>query len=177
MNYTLCLLRYKDSFLLLNREKKPWMGRWNGIGGKFEIGENGIECVKREIKEETNLNVSNVKFFGILNWTINDELDEGTVFLYVADITEMLYETPFKTREGILELKSIDWILNRYNLGIVSNLRVFLSNVLSNEKPKRFICDYITSDDPLLDYERVKSERVLDLSDEEIFYFENFVRE
>nr|WP_290754672.1 MULTISPECIES: hypothetical protein [unclassified Exiguobacterium] len=34
--YTLCLIRHADSFLLVNRQKRPAMGMWNGVGGKIE---------------------------------------------------------------------------------------------------------------------------------------------
>ncbi|MDP3974258.1 MAG: NUDIX domain-containing protein [Candidatus Daviesbacteria bacterium] len=41
--------------VLLHKHKK--LGIWIGIGGHIESDENPIECVLREIKEETNLEV------------------------------------------------------------------------------------------------------------------------
>lgn len=49
--YTLCFIQRADEILLLNRQKSPWMGSWNGVGGKIEPGESLIESIKREIKE------------------------------------------------------------------------------------------------------------------------------
>ena len=56
--YTLCLIRKNDQWLLLNRQKQPAMGMWNGVGGKIEAGESPAESVTRETFEETGLTVT-----------------------------------------------------------------------------------------------------------------------
>ncbi len=33
--YTICFIRKGNKILLLNRNKKPNMGMWNGVGGKI----------------------------------------------------------------------------------------------------------------------------------------------
>lgn len=38
--YNVCFLKSEDRILMLNREKAPIMGVWNGVGGKNEVGEN-----------------------------------------------------------------------------------------------------------------------------------------
>ena len=53
--YTLCLIRQDDHFLLLNRQKQPAMGMWNGVGGKIEPGETPTAAVIRETFEETGI--------------------------------------------------------------------------------------------------------------------------
>ena len=37
--YTLGFIIKNNEVLLLNRNKSPWMGAWNGVGGKIETGE------------------------------------------------------------------------------------------------------------------------------------------
>ena len=53
--YTLCFIIYQNQVLLLNRNKNPWMGRWNGVGGKINEGEDKFSAIKREIIEETQI--------------------------------------------------------------------------------------------------------------------------
>ena len=50
--YTLCFIKNKNQLLMINRNKSPWMGCWNGLGGKIEDGEKPDQCIKREIMEE-----------------------------------------------------------------------------------------------------------------------------
>ena len=42
--YTLGFIRCKDNnkILLLNRNKSPWMGLYNGVGGKLQSGETAL---------------------------------------------------------------------------------------------------------------------------------------
>lgn len=57
MDYTVCLLFNKDLTQVLLQEKAVTMyaGRFNGVGGKFEIDEKPDECALREIEEETGV--------------------------------------------------------------------------------------------------------------------------
>ena len=60
---TLCYIidREKNCTLMLHRIKKEndfHEGKWNGLGGKFELHETPEECVIREIEEESGLKIS-----------------------------------------------------------------------------------------------------------------------
>lgn len=57
--YTVCFLfdQAMENVLLVQKEKTIYKGKWNGIGGKFENGESPWSCAKREIKEETGVNI------------------------------------------------------------------------------------------------------------------------
>lgn len=54
---------YNDKNEVLFIKNKKWGDTWNIPGGHIEIGETGEETLKREIKEETNLDIDNVEFF------------------------------------------------------------------------------------------------------------------
>jgi ADP-ribose pyrophosphatase YjhB (NUDIX family) len=41
--------------------------RWSLIGGALEINESLIDCLKREVKEETSLDISSYELFGIFS--------------------------------------------------------------------------------------------------------------
>lgn len=51
-------------------------------------------------------------------------------------------DTPLSTTEGLLEWKEIDWILNKDNRGVVSNLPKYLPIVLTEENKLEHIFTY-----------------------------------
>jgi len=53
--------------LLLRRENVHGAGSWAVPGGHLEFGESPEECAIRETKEETGIDVSNVRFRAITN--------------------------------------------------------------------------------------------------------------
>ncbi len=83
---TLCYLRKNGRVLMLYRNKKnndPCEGKWVGIGGKFEPGEDADICLKREIFEETGLRVTEYKLQGIIRF-VSDVLEDEDMYLYLA---------------------------------------------------------------------------------------------
>lgn len=51
--------------LLIHKEHpKDQKGFWNGLGGKFETDESIIECVSREIEEESDLRIADWREVG-----------------------------------------------------------------------------------------------------------------
>jgi len=61
------------------------LGKWNGLGGKFESGESPEECAIREIKEESGLVVKNITMKGIITFPMFDGIEDWYVFLFVAN--------------------------------------------------------------------------------------------
>ncbi|MDD4901470.1 MAG: 8-oxo-dGTP diphosphatase [Patescibacteria group bacterium] len=55
------LLNDKDEVLLQFKRKGFGQGKWNGPGGKVEQGETVEQSVVREVKEETGLQVKNLR--------------------------------------------------------------------------------------------------------------------
>jgi 8-oxo-dGTP diphosphatase len=54
---------------MLHRVKKEndvHKDKWNGLGGKFELGESPEECVIREIYEESGLKITSPKIKGFI---------------------------------------------------------------------------------------------------------------
>jgi 8-oxo-dGTP diphosphatase len=54
----------KNQCLLLKRNKHPYMGYWEVVGGKIEFGESFADAAKREIFEETGVHIVPV-FLGV----------------------------------------------------------------------------------------------------------------
>ena len=51
--------------LLIRRGREPFKGEWAVPGGRIEDDETAEQCAKREMKEETNLDVEIIKLTGI----------------------------------------------------------------------------------------------------------------
>lgn len=129
---TLCFVKKDDKVLLINRNKSPFMGMWNALGGHLEENETPLECAIREIYEESNIKVDNVELISISTWNYDDD----EIYVYVSDLPETfdIGKYPIKIDEGIIEFKSIDWIINEKNFGVIADLRVFLNDIKHNQK-------------------------------------------
>lgn len=85
-NTTLCYIENSGKVLMLHRTKKENdenAGKWIGVGGKFEEGESPEECLCREVKEETGLDLTSYTLRGIITFTSNIFGSEY-MFLYRA---------------------------------------------------------------------------------------------
>ena len=99
---TLCYIKQDGHTLMVYRNKKPndmHQGKWNGLGGKFEPGESPEECVIREVREESGLQIRDPKLHGLLMFP-NFKGDDWYVFVFTAnEFSGELIDSP----EGRLE--------------------------------------------------------------------------
>ena len=70
-----------NKVLCLKNERNEW----DFPGGKIDFNEDVEECLRREIKEETNLSVNNLNILKPLNLKFNDV--SVFVLLYSAEIS------------------------------------------------------------------------------------------
>jgi 8-oxo-dGTP diphosphatase len=57
--------------LLIHRNRRPddaHFGKYNGLGGKLEAGEDVATCLRREIREESGLECEELKLCGTISW-------------------------------------------------------------------------------------------------------------
>lgn len=81
----MCLIiNSKGEILLQNRIKNDRPGL-NLPGGHVENNETLIESVKREVKEETNLNLIKVEFVGIYEWFNKNTNRRDLAILYKSN--------------------------------------------------------------------------------------------
>ena len=64
----------KDDTILLAHAKRFPKGLYSVIAGFVEPGENLEDCVVREIKEETNIEIKNIKYFSSQIWPFTNSL-------------------------------------------------------------------------------------------------------
>ncbi len=130
---TLCFVLKGDKILMINRNKPPFMGMWNVVGGHLENGETLKECAIREIKEESGISVKEVEKISTFTWNYDDDI--GHVFVAKVENNDTAdLKFPVKTEEGIIDFKEIDWILNEKNYGVIEDLRVFIKDIKDGVK-------------------------------------------
>lgn len=144
--YTLGFIRSETNHILfLNRQKAPWMGRWNGVGGKLDADETPYDCIVRETFEETGLRLPQYEDRGIMRW-FRDGNDKGGVHIFTAEVLKEVmeqYQTPrCHCHEGILDWKAMDWLLHEENSGVVDNVKIMLKDLFSAGPQSLWVSSY-----------------------------------
>ena len=116
----LVLVRKEDSLLLVHA--RNFKGTFNSlVAGFLENGETLEECVEREVKEETGLDVKNIQYFGNQPWPYPSGLMVGFIADYAGGSIRLqddeLSSGNFYTKNNLPELprklslarKMIDW--------------------------------------------------------------------
>lgn len=67
------VLVHREGKILLARHAQRSTGVWACIAGYLEHGESLEECVYREVREETGLRVSNIRYTGSQSWPFPDQ--------------------------------------------------------------------------------------------------------
>ena len=93
----LCLIEDGDRILLQNRTKSDWQG-YALPGGHVEQGESFIDAVKREMKEETGLEIKTPKLVGVKQFPI----ENGRYLVLLFKATEWTGDV-ISSEEGIME--------------------------------------------------------------------------
>ena len=85
-NTTLCYIERDNKYLMLHRSCKKndgSFGKWMGIGGHFEEGESPYDCVIREVKEETGLDLVSPNYRAIVTFD-SDEYESEQMHLFTC---------------------------------------------------------------------------------------------
>ncbi|KAE8355585.1 NUDIX hydrolase domain-like protein [Aspergillus coremiiformis] len=82
------VFRPDGTFLMGIRKGSHGAGTWGLPGGHLEFGESLEECVHRELKEETDLEVSNVQFFTVTNDFFTNEKKHYTTNFFTAKVMD-----------------------------------------------------------------------------------------
>ena len=121
---TAIIVLIKKGAQVLLVHARNFKGRFNSlVAGFLETGETLEECVAREVKEETGLDVKNITYFGNQPWPYPSGLMVGFIADYAGGEIKLQEEElssgDFYTRDNLPELprklslarKMIDWWL------------------------------------------------------------------
>lgn len=124
---TLCFVTYGDEILLMKRaaHKRIFPNQYNGVGGHIEPHEDPLSGALREIKEETGLEVYNIRLRAVYN--VNAGGENGIIlFVFTAVSRSKVICTD--TDEGTLH-----WVKQSdlRTLDLVEDLPCILPRVLA----------------------------------------------
>lgn len=118
------LIRRGDSILLVRA--RNFRGTFHGlVAGFVEVGETLEECVRREVREETGLEIDHITYFGNQPWPYPSGLMIGFVADYVSGELKLqedeLSRGAFYTKDNLPEIprklslarRLIDWWLEQ----------------------------------------------------------------
>src|SRR4249919_885039 len=104
----------RKQVLLIHRNARPddqHLGKYNGLGGKMERDEDIVSCMRREIREEADIDCVEMQLRGTISWPGFGKQGEdwlGFIFL----ITKFTGKPHSGNVEGTLEWVSIEHILD-----------------------------------------------------------------
>lgn len=72
------------SVLLIERANEPFKGCWAFPGGFMDMEENAEDCARRELKEETGMEVRSLKYLGTFSEVNRDPRGRTITIAYYA---------------------------------------------------------------------------------------------
>jgi 8-oxo-dGTP pyrophosphatase MutT (NUDIX family) len=80
----------QGEYLLQKKARGLGVGKWNGVGGKAEPGEDILAAAKREIWEETGAKANNLEKLGYLEyiWPVGHEQKNWGVHVFLIKAWE-----------------------------------------------------------------------------------------
>jgi 8-oxo-dGTP diphosphatase len=122
---TLTFLTREGQVLLLRvaEGRGAWSGRFNGLGGHIEQGEDAQSAARREVAEESGLHVDSLDLAGIV--LVDTATRPGiALFVFSAEVTG---KTGQRTREGELAWLDLEHL---GDVPLVDDLPILLPRVL-----------------------------------------------
>lgn len=111
INVTCAIILFEDKILVTQRSENMRLPlKWEFPGGKLEINESEINCIKREIKEELNIEIEIIK--KLTNNIFNYETFKINLIPYIANyVSGNIVLTEHKDYKLLdkSELLNLDW--------------------------------------------------------------------
>jgi 8-oxo-dGTP diphosphatase len=100
--------------LLVHRNRRPddaHRGKYNGLGGKLDPGEDVVACLRREVREESGLECEELSLRGTISWPgFGSGGEDWFGFIFRVD---RFSGEPFRDNpEGTLEWVEVERVLD-----------------------------------------------------------------
>ncbi|RLG94532.1 hypothetical protein DRO29_06485 [Candidatus Bathyarchaeota archaeon] len=121
-----------NKMLLVKRGAPPGEGLWSIPGGAVELGERLHDALKRELREETNLECEIIDLVNIAEVIIRDE--EGKVRFHYVILDYLVKITGGELRPGsdVLDAKWFD-LKEAQNLPLTKTTRKLIKKLLNSD--------------------------------------------
>ena len=95
----------ESKILMCKREKEPYKGMFNLVGGKVEENENELHAAYRELEEETGITVKDINLVNVMNFEY--KMSDIELELYAGKLN--------KDVEVVEEVNKLYWMDSKEN--------------------------------------------------------------
>lgn len=143
--YTVTFLEDGGDVLLLERaaDRPVWAGAFTGVGGRLQPGEDILSSARREVAEETGLQVEELRLRGVIHAQSVAERPDALLFVFDGQAPQRRVS---KTEEGRLHWVSKEGVAD---LPLPGSIRAALPRLLNGadgENPFFAFCQYSDND-------------------------------
>lgn len=92
INVAIAVVTYENRYLLVRRRSGNFPNLWGLVGGKLEDGEHIDNAIARELKEETELEVTFDKLIGISTEMVTDKDKTMSTVLFCCSVNLINYQ-------------------------------------------------------------------------------------
>jgi 8-oxo-dGTP pyrophosphatase MutT (NUDIX family) len=135
---TYTLIKNKNHYFLHLKNKEPYIGLLNMVGGKIHSGETSKDAATRELKEKAGFIADDLKLRGVAEIQIEDSetlLSHVTAYIYSQDIdesTETLESLEAIPKEKLIAHSDLAPDLLKLLAAIDSNSKPFVISIFTH---------------------------------------------
>lgn len=105
LNVILVYNQEEDKILMCKREKEPYKGKYNLVGGKVELDEEELHAAYRELQEETGITNEDIELSHLMN--IQYKISDMELEVYYGKLNKKV--------EVVEEVNKLYWIDKQEN--------------------------------------------------------------